>query len=249
MSTALTNHAIVLPRSRTWRRWYRIARSPYSLLRTLQYEAIEGLHLSGRVLDIGGQAHSDYYGLLRIDGTLERVNIDEGSKPDYLHDLNTPLPIADATFDHVISLNTFEHLREDSFALSELIRVLKLGGSFHILVPFCYRVHRSPSDYHRHTSFWWRDQLLGLGVQADRLRIEPLAWDQRATGFSFVLVRGWVRAVVLLRGLVMPGPAIRYALRTLRGRSDRLTQYQRERLAQRTEAGDFAVGYYISGLK
>lgn len=249
MSTVLTKHAIVLPRPRTWRRWYRIARSPYSLLRTLEYEAIEGLHLSGRILDIGGQAQSDYYGLFRIDGTLERVNIDEASKPDYLHDLNTPLPIADETFDHVISLNTFEHVREDSVAISEAIRVLRRGGSFHILVPFCYRVHGSPNDFHRHTAFWWRDQLLGLGVKADRLRVEPLAWEQRATGSSFVRNRGWIRALALLRGLVMPGPAIRYVLRTLRGRSDRFTQYQRELLAQRTDAGDFAVGYYISGTK
>jgi hypothetical protein len=53
-------------------------------------------------------------------------------------------------------------------------------------VPFLYRVHGSPSDYHRHTAFWWQEFLTDLGVSTETLRIEPLLWDPLSSAFSLV---------------------------------------------------------------
>ena len=103
-----------------------------------------------------------------------------------LHDANTPLPIADAAYDTIISFNTLEHVRRDEFALSELVRILKPGGHLHIVVPFLYRVHASPSDYHRHTAFWWEAALEDLGIPPDKSRIEPIMWGRLTSAFSFL---------------------------------------------------------------
>lgn len=44
------------------------------------------------------------------------------------HDLNTPLPFADASFDMLVSINLIEHLRDEKQFLSECARVLRPGG-------------------------------------------------------------------------------------------------------------------------
>ncbi|MGK2848752.1 MAG: class I SAM-dependent methyltransferase [Minisyncoccota bacterium] len=46
----------------------------------------------------------------------------------HAHDLNTPLPFKDASFDILISINLIEHLRDEQKFLNECIRLLKKGG-------------------------------------------------------------------------------------------------------------------------
>jgi glycosyltransferase involved in cell wall biosynthesis len=228
---------LVLPRRRTPARWARLAASPHSLLRSLQYEAIEGLGLRGRTLDLGGGARSSYRPLLRVAGEIESVNIDPEIEPSYVLDLNQHLTLRDATFDNVISLNTFEHLRRDTVALAEAIRVLKPGGSFHFLIPWLYRVHGSPHDFHRHTWLWWREQLEALGVAREDLRIEPLVWSRLATAASFF---GATRPGRLLRALLLL-PAV---LRDLVRDGERLPDGGPSR-----RLCDYALGYYVHGRK
>jgi SAM-dependent methyltransferase len=146
--------------------WSR-SRAPYSLWRTLLYEQLSELTLRGRVLDVGGGTRkSSYLELLRIEGELDSLNIDPERAPTFLANLNEPLPIATSTYDTVISLNTLEHVREDVFALREMTRVLKPAGRMLIFVPFLYRVHGSPSDFHRHPKPWWEAVLRDLGLAA-----------------------------------------------------------------------------------
>lgn len=145
--------------------WAR-SRSPYSLWRTLLYETLSSLTLRGRVLDVGGGIRkSSYLSLLRVEGELDSLNIDPDRAPTFVADLNKPLPIPTATYDTILSLNTLEHVREDVFALREMTRVLKPGGRMLIFVPFLYRVHGSPSDFHRHPKPWWESVLRDLGLE------------------------------------------------------------------------------------
>ena len=144
--------------------WAR-CRAPYSLWRTLLYEQLSALTLQGRVLDVGGGTRkSSYLPLLRVEGRLESLNIDPERAPTFIADLNGPLPIPASTYDTVLSLNTLEHVREDVFALREMTRVLKPGGRMLIFVPFLYRVHGSPSDFHRHPKPWWEAVLRDMGL-------------------------------------------------------------------------------------
>ncbi len=78
---------------------------------------------------------------------------------DVLADLSF-LPFGDALFDHVLSTQTLEHLREPGLFLEEAHRVLRVGGRIHITAPQMFRLHQEPHDYYRYTEFGLR-YLLG----------------------------------------------------------------------------------------
>jgi SAM-dependent methyltransferase len=222
---------IPLPSRATLRRCLRLAGSPHSLLRTLEYERVASLKLSGRSLDVGGGARANYRDLLAVDGVLDSVNIDPGMRPSVLADLRSPLPLRSASYDNVISLNTLEHVADDRLVVEEVLRVLRPGGEFHLLVPFIYRVHQVSGDFHRHTAYWWEDLFRSLGVPAERVVVEPLVWDPISSSFSLIefalgRLRGPIRLLVLLQALAHP----------------------REWRATRAY-GDFALGYYIRGRR
>jgi SAM-dependent methyltransferase len=245
---------ITLPKRRTLARWYRISKSPYTLLRTLQYEAIENLCLDGKVLDIGGGYNAEYHGLLNIYGNIETINISKKMLPTYILNIEKPLAFKDECFDHVLSLNTFEHIKNDELAISEAVRVLKKGGTFHFAVPFCYRVHGSPSDYHRHTSYWWSEFMASLEVQA--CTIEPLVWDPRSSADALLAKKDVWRSVLMFLAFFDPGfwarrlkdyfPMLRN--KAWRPGAAKITAHEHEQIMYGRSA-DFALGYYISGTR
>jgi glycosyltransferase involved in cell wall biosynthesis len=229
---------LLTPRRRTLARWRRVACSKLTILRALEYEALEGLRLAGRTLDIGGGEETSYNGLLRIEGRFTTVNLTSRIRPTVQADVNAGLPFAAGVFDNVISLNTLEHVRLDEQVVGEAVRVLKPGGTLHLIVPFLYQVHGSPSDYHRHTCFWWHETLAALGIAERNLIVEPLVWDRLSSAYSFV---GHGRLGVLLKRAVMMPAVIRDALRREPGRlrSDR----------EAASAQAVALGYYIRATK
>ncbi len=71
------------------------------------------------------------------------------------------LPFADASFDAVVSFNTFEHLYDPERAASEIHRVLKPGGRLALHTAFLQPVHEPPHHYYNTTEYglrrWFRD--------------------------------------------------------------------------------------------
>ncbi|HRD76507.1 MAG TPA: methyltransferase domain-containing protein, partial [Hyphomicrobiaceae bacterium] len=177
---------IVSPRPPSRNRLSAFSDKRLSYLRALEHELAPTIPLVGRVLDFGGGQDSSYNSRLTSGVTIDSLNVDTARSPTYLHDANTPFPIADATYDTIVSFNTLEHVRRDEFALGEIVRILKPGGTLHIIVPFLYRVHASPSDYHRHTAFWWEAALADLGIGPENSRIEPMMWGRLTSSFSFL---------------------------------------------------------------
>jgi len=226
---------IIAPLRPTWSRYKQLVCSPYTQLRWMQYEKIPQLKLKGKTLDLGGGKNAHYAKMLQVEGELHNININPSYEPTYVADANKPWPVENAFYDNIISFNTLEHLENDIFALGECLRVLKPGGSFHILVPFLYRVHASPFDFHRHTALAWQKHLRELGVPEDNQVIEPLLWDSLATGFSFLEMTRLrhLRPLAMLVGLL------------------RLIGVTGERLPERLSKdwSEYAVGYYISGTK
>lgn len=180
-----------------------------SYLRSLEHELIPQIPLKGRVFDFGGGARAEYLKRLGPSGPIDSLNIDPSMRPTFVHDANTPFPIADRTYDTIISFNTLEHVRRDEFALSELVRILKPGGSIHIIVPYLYRVHAHPSDYHRHTASWWEEALDERGIPPDRSRIQPIMWGRITTSYSFLEFTRlrFLRRLPLWADLVIKGVA------------------------------------------
>jgi SAM-dependent methyltransferase len=230
---------ILAPRRATWRRWRRLANTRYSLLRSLEYEAIEGITLHGRTLDLGGGRGANYYPRLQIDGVLESLNLGVSLQPTVCADANVSWPFHAGVYDNVISLNTFEHLRNDGSALCEAIRVLRPGGQFHAIVPFLYRVHGSPSDYHRHTGYWWQETLAAYGLSSGSIVIEPLMWDPFSSAyalveFNFKQLRGISKRLIMLMAVL------------------RQSRWPPEIRVPESHAGgyqEFALGYYVRGEK
>ena len=59
------------------------------------------------------------------------------------------LPFNSESFDFVMAIEVFEHLHTPRKAAEELYRVLKPGSRALITVPFMFRIHADPNDYHR----------------------------------------------------------------------------------------------------
>lgn len=229
--------SLVPPRRRSFRRWRHLGASKLTILRSLEYEALRGLPLTGRTLDIGGGLRTSYRDLLVIRGELVSVNIDAKVQPSVRADLNAGLPFPSNSFDNVISFNTLEHIRRDEYAVAEAIRTLRPGGQFHFIVPFLYQVHGSPSDYHRHTLYWWIDCLKSLGITESALQVEPLVWDRLSSAYSFIghgPIGLWFKRFVML-------PAV---FEDLGLRDERLPDTPRTRRLL-----DVTLGYYLRGTK
>lgn len=230
------SRVIVPPLRATFGRWRKLSTTRYSLLRGLQYERIEELKVSGTILDMGGGAAMSYLPLISVDGRLVSVNIAAKVKPSVVGDLNAELPFKDNSFDGAISLNTLEHIREDALCVREMLRVLRPGARFHILVPFLFHIHSEAGDYNRRTAYWWEDYLTAHGVSPEKLVIEPLVWDPKASAFSIVefgRFRAARKRIAMLRAV----------LAHTRWRGERIPELNGKHYAE------FALGYYIHGEK
>jgi SAM-dependent methyltransferase len=208
-----------------------------TLLRRAEYRALSKVHLSGAVLDLGGGKDSGYQTLLRGEHTITSVNLSPKAKPDILHDLEQPLPLADSSYDAVLLINVLEHVFDYKQLLAESVRVLKPEGVLVVIVPFLFPIHPSPDDFHRWTASALRReceqytlhtiqiQPLGGGVFSswyllfDRL----LPWPFRAIGYVSV------RYLVLLCDVLFTGSA--------------------RALGKRYDPTDYAFGYCVTAVK
>jgi len=203
--------------------------------------------LEGFILDVGGGKRTTYLHLCDVKGVVESINIDPDMEPTYCADINHPFPIRNDTYDTIISLNTLEHIYNDECVLHEMYRVLKPSGRVLIMVPFLYRVHASPSDFHRHTAYWWDQILEGIGFEKQGIIVEPLTWDTIGTGFA--LSEFWCPPRV-------PFPAsfryIRRCLILLIGtiyQTIRLRGHERLPDPIGLQERDYAIGYFIEARK
>ena len=112
-------------------------------------------HARGRLIDLGcGKVplYSAYRKLVSavtcVDWSHSRHGVDH---IDVAHDLNQPLPFADASFDTVVLSDVLEHVMKPDQLLAEVRRILAPGGKLLMNVPFLYWLHEQPHDYFRYT--------------------------------------------------------------------------------------------------
>jgi SAM-dependent methyltransferase len=91
------------------------------------------------------------------------------------------LPFADASFDAVVSFNTFEHLYDPERAASEIYRVLKPGGRLALHTAFLQPVHEAPHHYYNTTEYglrrWFRAfDIEGVSVSENFHPAHVIAW-------------------------------------------------------------------------
>lgn len=208
-----------------------------SLLRTAEHAALARLTLSGKVLDLGGEKGSEYLSFIKGEFAVTTVNLDLDAAPDITHDLEKPLPISSASYDHVLLINVLEHIFDYQQLLNEAVRVVRPGGSIIIVVPFLFPIHPSPSDFWRFSGQTLERLLLSLGLES--VRVHPLG----SGVFS-------ARYVMLDRLLPTPLRFLGYhTLRHVVSLADHVFVIVARVLGKKYRKEDYALGYLVKGRR
>ena len=75
------------------------------------------------------------------------------------------LPFPDATFESVVTFNTFEHLADPDRAAAEIYRVLKPGGWLFLHTAFLQPLHESPYHFYNTTEWGLRKWFAQFQIQ------------------------------------------------------------------------------------
>ena len=121
------------------------------------YEDAIRRHAHGVLADIGC-GNAPYYGIYR-DRVTNTIGVDWAASThtsphvDVFCDLNNGIELPDECVDTVLCTDVLEHIYEPRRLWREFARILRSGGVALIGVPFLYKIHEAPHDYHRYTSF------------------------------------------------------------------------------------------------
>jgi SAM-dependent methyltransferase len=153
-------------------------------IRSFVSEVAATTRSKARVLDAGAGecrfkplfAHADYVGIdfAQGDPSWDYSHLDAVGRLE-------ELPFPPASFDRVISIVVLEHTPEPAQVISEFSRVLKPGGTLHMVVPHMWEEHQRPHDYFRFTSSGIRHLAGRAGFREKR--VEPVG------GFFWLLSR------------------------------------------------------------
>lgn len=137
----------------------------------------------GRVLDYGC-ADAPYHGWFPPD--VEVVGADLPGNPGAALVLDDAgrVPVADASFDAVLSTQVLEHVDDPAAYLRECERVLRPGGRLLLSTHGIFYLHPDPVDYWRWTSAGVQRVVADAGLQVER--IEGIV-GMAATGLQLVV--------------------------------------------------------------
>ena len=107
-------------------------------------------NIKNEVLFVG--AGGDLEEIVRSQNEFKVVSIDIDSvrSPDILGDISNT-SFRDSTFDTIIALEVFEHIKLPQKAIKEIYRILKPNGTLLLSIPFIFPIHDEPNDYQRWT--------------------------------------------------------------------------------------------------
>lgn len=131
--------------------------NPYWMCRRELSLALEKLapRLSGTVLDFGSGSQP-YRPLLKNCSNYVSLEYDtpqnrERKVANIFYD-GLSIPVAESSYDGVLSTQTLEHVPNPDVIVAEWARVLKEGGMLLITMPFMWPEHEMPYDYQRYSS-------------------------------------------------------------------------------------------------
>jgi hypothetical protein len=106
----------------------------------------------GRVLVVGSKLYKTKRGDRRaLHEDAVGIDMQPGEGVDRVLDLEETLPDDLGTFAHVECLSVLEHSRRPWLMAANLERLLIVGGTLFLAVPFMWRIHGYPDDYWRFT--------------------------------------------------------------------------------------------------
>ncbi|WP_346331071.1 class I SAM-dependent methyltransferase [Prosthecobacter sp. SYSU 5D2] len=153
-----------------------------------------------RVLDAGsGRAQEQFLReeLLATGATLETCDFCEGPGVDFVADVSN-LPMADNTYDIVLSTQVLEHVMDPQSVVEEMARVLKPGGALFLTTPQSSPLHNLPWNFFNFTN-------LGLRLLFDKAGMVVV--KEQPQGGHFTLLAYQLHWTMnLLRKSNMPTP-------------------------------------------
>jgi SAM-dependent methyltransferase len=148
--------------------WHRYAHH----IRTLP-SRLESLSVSlevppgGRVLDYGC-ADVPYRYFFGADVDFVAADLPGNPAATLLLNPDATVPVADGTFDAVVSTQVLEHVLDPALYLSECARVLRPGGRLLLSTHGIFIYHPDPVDYWRWTSAGLRHVVEAAGLEVVR---------------------------------------------------------------------------------
>ena len=113
---------------------------------------INSLNLKGSVLEIGAQniQTSSYDLFSDVKFKYNNLNIDSNNiSGTIIADICNETPIKSESYDVILAVDVFEHLKEPWKASKEIIRLLKPEGVVIVITVWSWRYHPVPVDYWR----------------------------------------------------------------------------------------------------
>ena len=167
-----------------------------TMLRILMNRALAEETLRGKVVDIGGGRHPDYFEYFKkegkpdiepLDGSISGINFETDA-----------LPYGSNTVDTVILCNVLEHLYHHAHILEEIKRVLKSDGQLVGFVPWWVGYHPDPHDYFRYTHEALERIFKDAGYTSAKIR--PIGGSPLLANFNTIVlsVPRFVRPVLYL---------------------------------------------------
>lgn len=106
------------------------------------------------------------------------------------------LPFANQSFEIVVCTEVMEHIPNPSRMLSEISRILVLGGQLYLTTPFLVPEHEAPYDFYRYTRYGLEHLLKQQGFRVaalerkgDLLGVSVAAWMRYQLKFWHVVAK------------------------------------------------------------
>lgn len=179
--------------ARPWSQFARVNRELDAAVRDLTGPC--DLGPGSRVLDYGC-AGSPYRRLLPPGSTYVRADLPGNPLADVELTADGTVPLADASFDLVLSTQVLEHVVDPDVYLAECARLLRPGGALVLSTHGIMYYHRDPEDY-------WRWTMVGLARVVERHGLDVV--DRRgvlglaATGLQLFQDATYWKVPALLR--------------------------------------------------
>jgi len=142
-----------------------------------ELKAAISAYANGKLLDIGcGNKPYKYYTEPFVN---EHLGCDivqsSGNLVDFVCEA-TNIPIANETFDTILSTQTIEHVADFQLLVNEAFRLLKPGGCFIVSGPMYWPIHEAPYDFHRFTKFGFIHSLEKAGFKIEEVTPNGGKW-------------------------------------------------------------------------
>lgn len=139
-------------------------------------KAIE-CYANGKLLDIG--CGNKPYESWSKDYVTEYIGCDiiqsSANKVDVISTANN-IPLANSTFDTVLSTQVIEHVEDHQGLVNEAYRLLKPDGYFILSGPMYWNLHEEPYDFYRFTKYGFQHLLEKAGFEVIEINANGGAW-------------------------------------------------------------------------